>query len=52
MKKKIIDFSDVEKILQVDSLKYLSLDGLLASVNGNKSDYCTACFSGDYPIEK
>lgn len=46
---------DVEKIRQelgVDSLGYLSLDGLLKSVPKENGEwYCTACFSGEYPIE-
>jgi amidophosphoribosyltransferase len=45
---------DVQKIgdhLGVDSLEYLSIDDLLASVpKENGADYCTACFSGKYPI--
>ena len=44
---------DVEKIRQelgVDSLGYLSLENLLASVpNEHHESYCTACFSGEYP---
>ncbi len=44
---------DVEKIrmeLGVDSLAYLSLANLLASVpHGKGESYCTACFSGEYP---
>ena len=46
--------SDVEKIrqeLQVDTLAYLSMDNLLESApKENGAHYCTACFSGDYPI--
>jgi amidophosphoribosyltransferase len=47
---------DVEKIraeLGVDSLSYLSLKGLLNSVpkyDDEHGSYCTACFSGDYPV--
>lgn len=45
---------DVEKIRQelgVDSLGYLSLEKLLESVpNEHGESYCTACFSGQYPI--
>lgn len=46
---------EVEKIREyigVDSLKYLSMEGLLNSVpsfEGETCSYCTACFSGDYP---
>jgi amidophosphoribosyltransferase len=36
--------------LGVDSLHYLSLEGMLSCVKMAKEKYCTACFSGDYPI--
>jgi len=42
----------VEEIRQhigADSLGYLSLEGLLASL-GEDAQYCRACFNGDYPI--
>ncbi len=46
---------DVEKIarhLGVNSLGYLSIDDLLAAVPHEKGEhYCTACFSGKYPVE-
>lgn len=46
--------SDVEKIAQelnVDSLEYLSMEKLLESAPGNGvMSYCTACFSGNYPV--
>jgi amidophosphoribosyltransferase len=35
--------------LGVDSLGYISLDGMLESVPGGPSGFCHACFSGDYP---
>lgn len=43
---------EIRKFLGVDSLEYLSLDKLLDSVpfENSKTDYCTACFSGVYPI--
>ena len=39
----------------VDSLAYISLDGLYRAVggenrNGAAPQYCDACFSGEYPI--
>jgi amidophosphoribosyltransferase len=37
----------------VDSLKYLSADGLVQAVkesNDSRHDYCTACFTGKYPV--
>ncbi len=42
----------VDKIagnLGVDSLGYLSLEGMLESVPGGPDGFCHACFSGDYP---
>lgn len=35
--------------LDVDSLHYLSIDGLLRSVMHSDS-YCLACFTGEYPV--
>jgi amidophosphoribosyltransferase len=41
--------SEIVRKLDVDSLHYLSIDGLLHSVS--QSDrYCLACFTGDYPL--
>jgi amidophosphoribosyltransferase len=42
------------RIIGVDSLAFLSLDGLYRAVGGMRRDagqpfYCDACFSGDYP---
>ncbi len=39
---------EIIHILDVDSLHYLSIEGLLRSVN-KENDYCTACFTGEYP---
>ncbi len=47
-------YGNIEKIEQelgVDSLKYMTLDQMLeAMVDHEPTDFCTACFSGDYPI--
>jgi amidophosphoribosyltransferase len=42
---------EIAKDLGVDSLGYLSLEGMLESVPipGAPSGFCHACFSGDYP---
>lgn len=34
-----------------DSLAYLSYDGMLKSAPAQNGGYCTACFSGDYPVK-
>ena len=42
---------EVRDYLEVDSLHYLSHEGMLACVRMASSKYCTACFSGEYPID-
>ena len=42
---------EVEEIIDVDSLRYLSLDGTIESASEQSNNYCTACFSGEYPID-
>jgi amidophosphoribosyltransferase len=39
----------IAETLGVDSLGYLSLDGMLGSVPDGPGGFCHACFSGDYP---
>jgi len=41
---------EIEKFLAADSVRYLTLDGLLGSVNGQRAHYCTSCYTGRYPI--
>lgn len=44
----------IEKIrtyLGVNTLAYLSEAGMLGATRMNKQDFCTACFTGRYPIE-
>jgi amidophosphoribosyltransferase len=40
---------EIRQSLGVDSLGYLSLEGMLESVPGGPDGFCHACFSGDYP---
>jgi amidophosphoribosyltransferase len=55
------DVEEIKRYLQADSLGYLSIEGLIASVRQahrgvdtapgwSKEGYCQACFSGDYPV--
>jgi len=41
----------IEEYLGVDSLGYLSVEGLLAAVSKPASNYCTACWTGKYPVK-
>jgi len=50
----IASSNNVEQIrdhLGVDTLGYLSLDGMLRAAGGERTEFCHACFSGDYPTE-
>lgn len=40
---------EIAEFLEVDSLGYLSIEGLL-SCTSSPRDYCVACFAGKYPV--
>ena len=41
---------EIREFLEADSLSYLSLEGLKkACGEGEKTSYCTACYTGNYP---
>jgi amidophosphoribosyltransferase len=40
---------EIRQFLGVDSLRYISLDGMLGSMMLPKEEFCTACFTGNYP---
>ena len=44
---------ELEEILGLDSLRYLSLEGLLEStgIENPEKNFCRACFDGCYPVE-
>jgi amidophosphoribosyltransferase len=42
---------EIRAYLGVDSLHYLSLEGLLSCMNRPSHDYCTACYSGEYRLD-
>lgn len=42
---------EIRDIIEADSLKYISLEGLLES-SGDVDSFCNGCFSGNYPINK
>ena len=44
-----MSLEEIRKFLKVESLGYLSIEGLLTAVK-RPGDYCTACWSGTYPI--
>jgi amidophosphoribosyltransferase len=41
---------EIEQQLGVDSLAYLSWDGMLKATQVDTNSFCSACFTGNYPI--
>lgn len=41
----------IKDFIGVDSLKYLSKEGMLKSMPLKGSEFCTACFDGKYPVK-
>lgn len=43
--------AEIEKYLEVDSLRYLSLEGMLSMPSLPPTSFCSGCFSGKYPLK-
>ena len=41
---------EIERHIDVDSLGYLSLDGLMRATGMTSETFCLACFTGEYPM--
>lgn len=41
----------IRDFIGADSLEYLSLEGMLKAMPLQKNEFCTACFTGDYPTK-
>jgi amidophosphoribosyltransferase len=46
-----LDLEEIRTYLNVDSLAYLSLERLIESTGAIGAGFCTACLTGDYPID-
>ena len=42
--------AEIAAALNVETLTYLSLDGLMRAIGRGPSGFCGACFNGDYPV--
>ncbi|MFO7629848.1 MAG: amidophosphoribosyltransferase [Prochlorococcaceae cyanobacterium] len=45
-----LSLAEIAAHLGVDSLAYLSKEGMVAAAHAHSSQFCTACFDGAYPI--
>jgi len=41
---------EIRRFIKLDTLGYLSVEGLLSCVKPPKEDYCAACFTGEYAV--
>ncbi len=46
-----MQLDEIRQSIGADSLHYLSLEGLLDIFDDYRDNFCTACFSGIYPVE-
>ncbi|MCK5241398.1 amidophosphoribosyltransferase [bacterium] len=42
---------EIAKYLRVDSVAYLSHEGMLKAMVEDENNFCCACFNGDYPVD-
>lgn len=41
---------EIARQIEVDSLSYLSWEGMLEETRNDPANFCSACFTGDYPV--
>ena len=41
---------EIKTFLDVDSIGYLSLEGLMSAVGSGNTSYCSSCYTGVYPV--
>jgi amidophosphoribosyltransferase len=45
-----LDIEGIREFVEADSLGYLSVEGMLGCLGGEKETYCTACWKGNYRV--
>ena len=45
-----LDLKEIARQLEVDSIGFLSVEGMLRAVSSPRESYCTACWTGRYPL--
>jgi amidophosphoribosyltransferase len=41
---------EIRDFLEADSIAYLSLEGLMSTVQSERGNYCSSCYTGSYPV--
>ncbi|MBF6589563.1 MAG: amidophosphoribosyltransferase [Ktedonobacterales bacterium] len=47
---RLVDVAAIAREVGVESLHYLSLDGLVAAIDLPRETFCAGCFTGTYPV--
>jgi len=47
----MMSIEEIERYLEVDSMRYISYEGMMKITGESKDLFCTACFNEKYPIE-
>jgi amidophosphoribosyltransferase len=42
---------EIREFLEADSVAYLSLEGMLSTVQSERGSYCSSCYTAQYPVE-
>src|SRR5699024_6872952 len=45
-----LSIEEMRTSLDLDSIAFITLDRLVESTGRDQSEFCTACFTGDYPV--
>lgn len=45
-----MELEEIRRYLNADSLHYLSQEGMVKATGKDKSQFCMACYDGDYPV--
>lgn len=46
-----LDIDEICRFIGADSLGYLSIDSMMKVAENSGVDFCSACFTGDYPVD-
>ena len=41
---------EIRRYIGADTLGYLSMDGMMQAVGAKQKNYCTSCYTGQYPV--
>jgi len=45
-----LEVEEIRQYLKVDTLSYLTLDGLVEAISAPGAGFCNACLTGEYPV--